>query len=88
VSGQSGAEDDLALHMRQRSHVGEGVTQGKPTAEIGLDGGGLGGGDAVQVDSQVCAIAGGVASEINGSVVGDAVEPRAQLTYIGAAAQG
>jgi hypothetical protein len=89
VSGEGGAEDDLALHVGEGGHVGEGVAQVQAAGEIGLDDdGGLGAGDAVEVQREAAAGAGGVTGEVDGGVVGDAVEPGTELAHGGAAAQG
>jgi hypothetical protein len=88
VASESGAEDDLALHLRERCHVGDGLAQGETAGQVGVDRGGLGEVQVIQIDGEVRAIAGGVAGDVHGGVVGNAVEPRPQLAHLRAAAQG
>jgi hypothetical protein len=89
VAGEGGAEYDLALQVGEGGHVGEGVAQVQATGEVRLEHDGrVGAGDTVKVERETAAIAGGVAGEVDGGVVGDAVEPGAKLAYRGAAAQG
>jgi hypothetical protein len=88
VPGKCGAKDDLALHVRKGSHVGEGLAQVQAAGEVGLeDDGSLGTGDAVEVKRKAAAVASTVASQIDGGVVGDAIEPRAELAHRSATAQ-
>jgi hypothetical protein len=88
VPCEGGAEDDLALHMGQGGHVGEGIAKVQAIGEIGLvDDGGLGTGDTVEVEREAAAVIGTVAGEIDGSVVGDPIEPGADLAHGGATVQ-
>ena len=88
VPSEGSTEDDLALHVRESSHVGEGIAQSKTAGQVGFDSGGLSEGQVIQIDGEIRAIAGGVTGEVHGGVVGNAVEPRAQLAHLRATAQG
>jgi hypothetical protein len=87
VPSESSAEDHLALHVGKGSHVGEGIAQGQTTGQIGFDSDGLSERQLVQIDGEARAIAGGVTSEIDRGIVGNAVEPRPQLAYLRTATQ-
>ncbi len=52
VPSKSGAKDDLALHVREGSHVREGIPQRQTADEVRFDSGGLGEGQIIQIDGQ------------------------------------
>jgi hypothetical protein len=90
VAGDGGAEDDLALHPRQRGDAHERLSCGQPAFEICVACGGAPGcrlGRALGLGGDLATLAGGAAHDIDGGVVHDAVEPGAQIAHLGAAAQ-